>query len=86
MVLSTGTRWVELLFPLKQAECIYMRSDAGLPYARHRILSSYSSHWRHTRPFLWRGSRGTQPCVLGGAESTSIFDQSLPVGKVADTW
>lgn len=43
-------------------------------------------HWRHTRPFLWRGSRGTQSCVLGEADSTSIFDQSLPVGKAADTW
>lgn len=41
MVLSIGTCWVELLFPLKQGEYIYVRSDAGLPYARHRILSSY---------------------------------------------
>lgn len=44
VVLSIGTHRVELLFLLKQGQYIYVRSNVGLLYGRHRILSSYGSH------------------------------------------
>lgn len=82
MVLSIGIHWVELLFLLGQGQHMYVRSRTALCQAQDTLLLRQSLGGT-ARPFLWRV---TQPCVLGGADSTSIFCQSLRVGKEAATW